>query len=134
MQSCEWIPFAAAPDSDGIMVGHVATPNIEDELCPATMSYKLVTEILRGTIGFQGLIITDALEMGAITNTYGPGEAAVRAFLAGCDILLLPADLPAAFDALLQAVEDGTVSVERLDASVLRILQYKTALRAGPTA
>ena len=125
MQSCEWLPFMKATDRDMVMVGHIACPNITGDMLPATLSHTMITEHLRGTCGFDGLIITDAMNMGAITNTYGAGNAAVMAIQAGCDIVLLPGNFEAAFAAVLAAVEDGTISEERLNESVLRILEYK---------
>lgn len=125
MKACEWLPFMKATDGDMVMVGHIACPNITGDMLPATLSHTMITEHLRGTCGFDGLIITDAMNMGAITKTYGAGNAAVMAIQAGCDIILLPGDFEAAFDAVLAAVENGTISLERLDESVLRILEYK---------
>lgn len=125
MEQCEWLPFLEAGEGDCVMVGHIAVPNITGALTPATFSYQVVTEILRERLGFQGLVITDSLEMGAVTDTYSSGEAAVNAILAGCDMLLMPGNFVEAFDAVVAAVENGTISQERLDESVGRILQYK---------
>lgn len=127
MEICEWVPFLEAGDDDCVMVGHISAPNITGNGLPATLSYQLVTGILRKSLGFEGLIITDALEMGAITGEYGCGTAAVMAFKAGSDILLMPEDLDEAIDAILSAVESGEISVERVDASVRRILTFKAA-------
>lgn len=125
MKACEWLPFMKATDADMVMVGHIACPNITGDMLPASLSETMVTDHLRGTCGFDGLIITDAMNMGAITNTYGAGNAAVMAIQAGCDIILLPGDFEAAFSAVLAAAENGTISAQRLDESVLRILEYK---------
>lgn len=127
MASCEWLPFAEATALDCVMIGHIAVPEITGDLTPATMSHQIVTGILREELGFEGLIITDALNMGAITDSYGSGEAAVLALQAGCDILLMPQNLYEAFDAVVAAVEDGTLSEEWLDETVLRILEFKSA-------
>lgn len=127
MRLCEWLPFMKATDADMVMVGHIACPNITGDMTPATLSSTMVTQHLRGTCGFDGLVITDAMNMKAITDTYGAGNAAVMAIQAGCDIILMPGDFKAAFDAVLTAAEDGTISPERLDESVLRILEYKFA-------
>ncbi len=125
MESCEWLTFKKAGEGDCIMVGHIAVPEITGDMTPATMSFKVVTEILRNLLGFNGLIITDSLEMNAITDDYTSAEAAVAAFNAGCDILLMPNNLPNAFNAVLKAVENGTISEKRLNESVYRILSYK---------
>lgn len=132
MEQCEWLPFLAAGSGDCIMVAHVSTPALTGDYTPATMSQTVITDILRGQLEFQGLVITDALEMGAITALYSTGEAAVTALLAGCDILLMPADLETAFEAVVAAVEDGTISPERLEESVRRVLEYKQALGLLP--
>lgn len=125
MVQCEWMPFREADGDDLIMVGHIAVPEITGEDTPASLSYPVVTDILKGELGFEGLVITDALEMGGITQVYSSGEAAVAALLAGCDLLLMPENLAEAFEAVVAAVEDGTLSPEWLDATVSRILEFK---------
>lgn len=125
MQNCEWLPYESLTDTDCVMVGHIATPNITGDNTPATMSYAITTEILREHLGFHGLIITDSLSMGAIINEYTAGEAAIKAIEAGCDILLCPENYPEAFDAVVAATESGRLSEERLDESVYRILLLK---------
>lgn len=125
MAACEWIPFEEATASDCIMVGHIATPSITGDLTPASLSYQLVTQILREELGFSGLIVTDALEMGAITDSYTSGQAALAALNAGCDLLLMPYDLTEAFDAVVEAVENGTYPEESLNRTVERILRFK---------
>jgi hypothetical protein len=92
---------------------------------PATLSPAVTTGILRDSLDFRGLVVTDALTMGAILNLYGPGESAVRAFLAGSDMLLMPADLNWARAAMLAAVDSGRISRARLDSSVRRVLELK---------
>jgi len=125
MAACEWLPFMQANDRDCIMVGHIAVPSITGDMTPASMSYTVVTEILREQLGFDGLIITDGLEMGAVTQLYSSGEAAVSAILAGCDMLLVPVNMQEAFEAVITAVENSEISMERLDESVRRILSFK---------
>ena len=107
------------------MVGHIATPNIAGDLAPATMSYEIINDILRLQLGFDGVVITDALEMGAITNEYNSGEAAIKVIKAGCDILLEPENFQEAFEAVVDAVENGIISEERINESVYRILLLK---------
>jgi beta-N-acetylhexosaminidase len=92
---------------------------------PATFSDFWLTDILRGELGFGGLIITDALEMRALTNHFNCGQIALGAFLAGADILLIPSDAEEAFKALLHGYETGLFGEERLNESVLRILRAK---------
>lgn len=125
MAVCEWLPFLEAGSMDCIMAAHVAAPEITGGMTPATMSYRMVTEILKGELGFSGLVITDSLEMGAVTEQYTPSEAALAALNAGCDILLMPADLTEAFEAVVSAVESGEYPAERLDRTVLKILRFK---------
>ena len=128
LRECEWIPYERC-DLTGcaVMVGHIAVPEITGDLTPASLSPELVTDCLRGELGFSGLVITDSLAMQAITRSYDPGAAAVLAILAGCDVLLMSQDLRTAYNAVLEALEQGVISRERLDESVRRILEYKAA-------
>ena len=109
--------------ADMVMVGHI-TVNWLDSI-PASLSYTVITGELRNKLGYDGIIITDSMQMGAITNNYSSGEMAVKTVLAGTDIILMPADLDAAISALEAAVEDGTISEERINESVKRILELK---------
>lgn len=122
LQDCEFLPFAADSGLHAVMVGHIAAPNVTGDMTPATLSPELVGLIPDAE---NTLIVTDSLSMEAITATYTPGEAAVQALQAGCDLLLMPNGLPEAYNAVLQAVKDGTLSEERLDRSVDKILRYK---------
>ncbi len=125
LENCEWLPFLEAKSTDMVMVGHIALPEVTGDMTPATMSHEIVTEILKNDLGFSGLVITDAMNMGAITESFSSGEAAVAALQAGCDIILMPNDLPSAFNAVVDAVEDGTLSTQWLDDTVRRILAFK---------
>ena len=125
LEECEFIPFREAASQDMVMVAHVALPNVTGDMTPATLSHQIVTEILKEELGFEGLVVTDAMEMGAIVETYGSGPAAVAALQAGCHIILIPEDLPEAFDAVLAALEDGTLSMDWLDETVKKILEFK---------
>ena len=127
MKAMEMLPFEAgiAAGADVVMTAHITTPNATTDGLPASLSYTMITERLRGELGFQGVIVTDALEMNAIKNHFTPAESAVAALRAGVDVLLMPSDLRAAFDGVVQAVEDGTLSEERLNESVRRILTLK---------
>jgi beta-glucosidase-like glycosyl hydrolase/CubicO group peptidase (beta-lactamase class C family) len=131
LDEVELVPFRAAiaANVDSIMTGHLNVPALEpDPNIPATLSRNILTDLLRKQLGFEGLIITDAMDMGGITVRYAPGEAAVRAVAAGADCLLMPPVPDAAFEALQGAVKSGRISKERLDASVRRILQAKARL------
>ena len=121
----ELVPFQAGIDAgaDAVMVGHLIVTDIDDQ--PAPFSYKIVTELLREEMGFDGVVITDGLQMKAMTDQYSSAEIALRAVQAGVDLLLCPMNLDGAVDALTQAVEDGTITQARLDESVLRILTLK---------
>jgi len=131
LEKLEFVPFRAAIAAGvgSIMTGHLNVPALEpDPNTPATLSSRVLTDVLRKQLGFQGLVVTDAMDMGGITVRYAPGDAAVRAFLAGADALLMPPVPDAAYEALLAAVQSGQISQERLDASVRRILQAKAQL------
>lgn len=129
LEEFELIPFQAAIEAGTpcVMVAHILMTQIDPDL-PASLSPKVVTGLLRQEMGFDGVVCTDDLTMGAISNTYGMGEAAVMAVEAGCDLLLVchEADnLTAAREALLAAVDSGRITMERLDESVCRILSLK---------
>lgn len=126
----ELLPFRAAVQRGvrAIMTAHIAVPALDEEAAeirPATFSHALVDGILRQEFGFEGLVFSDALSMGAISNAYEPGEAAVLAIEAGCDAALYPVDTVAAHAALCAAVRQGRITRERVDASVRRILEAK---------
>ena len=127
ISACEMIPFRAGIEAgaDFVMTAHIAAPSVTGSAVPATMSPLLLTEKLRGELGFQGLIITDALAMGAIRNQYTSAEACILCVQAGADILLMPYDYYEAFDGLAQAVEQGVIPESRIDDSVYRILRFK---------
>jgi beta-N-acetylhexosaminidase len=124
-------PFRAAiaAGMDGMLVGHIAVPNVAGDDVPASISPKLTGAILRGEMGFRGLVSTDAFNMRGLTRRYGQGDAAVRAIQAGADILLQPEDIPAVLDAVEAAVRDGRISPARLDESARRVLAAKTRVR-----
>lgn len=125
LRSEELLSFQAGIDAgaDMVMMGHLTVTDIED--IPALFSYRIVTQLLREEMGFDGVIITDSLQMKAVTDSYDSGQAAVLAVQAGVDMLLCPADLGEAANALIDAVETGVIPEERLDESVLRILRMK---------
>ena len=131
LDSVEFVPFrrAIAAGVQSVMTGHLAVPALEpDALLPATLSPRVIQGVLRDDLGFDGLVITDGLNMRGLTAGFGPGEAAVRAVEAGADLLLLSEDERAARDALLDAVRRGRLTEARIDRSVLRILRAKARL------
>lgn len=125
--ACEIIPFKASIENgaDMIMASHITLPNVTKESVPTSLSKEMLTDKLRGELGFEGVIITDSLSMGAITKHYTSDKAALAAFNAGADILLMPQDFLLAYNAILDAAKNGTVSEERINESVLRILKLK---------
>jgi len=128
LRARELVPFAAAAKEglESVMTGHLGVPGLgEDPKVPATLSHRILTDVLRGELGFTGLIVTDGLGMGGIKNVFAPGEVAVRALLAGADVLLMPPDPLVARAAVVEAVQAGRVPMERLDDAVLRILKMK---------
>ena len=125
LAKCEWVPFESATENDMVMIGHIALPNVLSDRTPASMSAEVVTGILKNQMGFQGLVITDSLEMGAITDLYTSDKAALTALKAGCDLILMPANLETAFEAVVEACETGEFSKDALDATVERILRFK---------
>src|ERR1700691_3108358 len=134
LDSIELPPFrqAIAAGVDSVMVAHVTVPALDpDPNHVATISPPIVSELLEKQLGFKGIIVTDALDMAGLTRLFANniGRSAVESFKAGNDLLLIPADLPASYNAMLQAVQSGEISRERLDRSVLKILKAKASLR-----
>ncbi len=121
----ELIPFAAGIEAgaDFVMVSHMSLPNVTGDEAPCSLSPAIITALLRGELGYDGVVITDGLNMGAVKG-YG-GEACVLAIQAGCDMLLMPEDLEAAYSAVLEAAESGRITGERINESVTRILKLK---------
>ncbi len=130
LDSLELVPFRAgiAAGADVVMTAHIAFPALTGSSEPATLSAAVLTGLLRDSLHFKGLVVTDALMMGAIVSKYGAGEATVRAFLAGSDLLLMPADPDSAVNAMTAAVDGGRIGRERLDQSVRRVLEIKRRL------
>ena len=131
LEKVELVPFCAAIDAAvaSIMSGHLEVPAFEpDATIPATLSPKILTGLLRDELGYQGLVATDAMDMGGITTMYPPGEAAVRSIVAGADVLLMPPVPDAALAALEEAVKSGRLPVAQVDESVRRILSAKERL------
>ncbi len=127
IEGCEFAPFRAAIEAGCpfVMVGHIQTPNFAADGLPASLSSVMMTDVLRGDLGFEGVIISDSFAMGAITEYYQADDAAFRFFEAGGDLLLMSADLDLAYQGILDAVSAGSLTEERIDESVRRILTAK---------
>lgn len=127
LQSTEFVPFSAGIEAgaDFIMVGHLEVPQVIGDTTPASLSSMMITDILRGDLGYEQIVITDSMSMGAITDYYAPDAAALAAFQAGADMILMPSDFKTAYQGILDAVNNGTISADRLDESVKRILTVK---------
>jgi len=131
MDSIELRPFKEAIDAGmgAIMTAHIAVPSLTGGVSqPSTLSSMVLTTILREEMGFDGLIFTDAMDMSAIARQHSAGEAAVRAIEAGADVILMPPDVAAAIEGIVDAVHVGRLPEERVNASVMRVLQAKEAL------
>lgn len=127
LKSNELVPFQAGIDAgvQMIMVGHISLPNVTGDTRPATFSSYLLEDLLREEMRFEGVIITDAMNMGAITGQYTPGQAAVEVIKAGVDMILMPEDFEAAYQGILDAVKNGELTQERIEESVYRIWKIK---------
>lgn len=123
----EFVPFKRGIEigADAVMTAHIMVPEVTGDEIPATFSSYMLTEILRKELGHRKLIITDSLEMAAVTNFYTPKQAAVEAIKAGADILLIPLDIDEAYHGIYEAVKTGEIPEERIDESVIRILRVK---------
>ena len=127
LRQTELYPFESAIRKGvmGVMVGHLGAAAFGEADKPATLSKKMTTDILRGELGFEGLIFTDAMNMKAITKSYSQGEAAVLALQAGADVIVFPEDEAAAFYGIVEAVKSGTLSEERIEESARKVLLAK---------
>lgn len=127
MKQAEFLPFQAGinADVDFIMISHMTPVNVVTEKVPASVSKEIITDILLNDLQYKGIIITDSFSMGAVTEQFSAQDAAVRAVKAGVDMILMPADLEGAHNALVEAVNNGEISKERIEASVRKILILK---------
>jgi len=131
LQAVELAPFRDAIEAgvSSVMTAHLSVPAITaDEQLPATLSHAVLTDLLRNQLGFKGLVVTDAMEMGGITRSWWSGQAAVRAIAAGADVILLPPFPDAVRGAIVRAVETGELPAERLADAARRVLEYKARL------
>jgi beta-N-acetylhexosaminidase len=133
MSEVELKPFeiAIAHKVDSIMTAHMTVPAVEPDDIPATVSRRVLTDLLREELGFKGLVVTDAMTMAGLTKQFSTGEASVRAIKAGADVLLMPPDPEVAIRAMLAAVNKGRLTRKRIDESALRVLEAK--VRVGLT-
>lgn len=127
LMETEVVPFQMALESnpDFIMVSHISLPGITYDYTPASMSSDIVSRILRMGLGYDGIIITDAMDMGAVTTYYTSAQAAVDAINAGCDMILKPDNFKEAYQGVLDAVNNGEISIERIEESLMRIYRVK---------
>lgn len=130
LESCELIPFASGIQNGipMIMAGHISLPAVTQEDTPASLSPVLVQHLLKEQMGFSGVVVSDAMNMGALADHYDSSEAVLKALEAGVDLILMPGDLQANWQAVIQAVQSGRLSQERLDDAVRRILMLKASM------
>ena len=127
MRNCEFLPFVSGikAEVDFIMVSHMTPVNATEEKVPASVSKEIITDGLKTELGYSGIVITDAFNMGAVTEKYTAGEAAVKAVKAGVDMILMTPDLNAAHSAIKEAVNSGEITEERIVESVRKIIALK---------
>ena len=127
----EFLPYsnAIAQGLDFVMVGHISVPNVTGDDTPASLSEKMISEVLRQDLGFKGIVMTDYLNDRTIVKNYSAADAAVKAIQAGADLLLEPDDLDAAYEGVLKAVKKGDITEDRLDESIYRILRVKLLMK-----
>ena len=130
LKARELVPFMDnLTKADMIMTAHIVSAGVTGDELPATLSPVMINEKLRGELGYDGVVITDSMEMGAISKEFSQEEAAVRAIEAGCDIILCPGDYNKEYDAIRDAVNSGRLTEERIDESLLRIIRMKLGIR-----
>lgn len=132
LRACELVPFQQAVSQGGIpfiMVGHLSVPNVIGDDTPASLSSAIINNLLREDLGYDGIVIPDAMNMGAIVQQYSSAAGAVKALEAGADVILMPSDFKAAYRGVLEAVKGGELSQERIDESLRRILRVKLNMK-----
>jgi len=134
LAAVEYVPFARliGEGAQFIMTGHLLVPSVEPGGLPATLSEYFITEVLRGELGFGGIVVTDSMSMGAITQEHSSADAAILAVMAGVDMILLPEDYGEAASGIIRAVGDGTITTGRIRESLTRIM--RTKLKMGVIA
>lgn len=133
LTECDLVPFQNGIKNEAsmIMVGHISLPQILADGTPASLSKEIMTDLLRNSMNYDGVIVTDAMNMGAINDKYDSDEAAVLAFNAGADIILMPKDFSKAYNGILEAIADGRITEDAVDESLRRILRLKIKLKDG---
>ncbi len=131
LMAAEFVPFQGAIEygADFLMVGHIAVPSVAGGDIPSSLSQEMITNVLRGQLGYNGVVMTEAMNQKTITDMYSSSEAAVQAIAAGADIILMPADFKEAYTGVLEAVGNGTLSEERINESVARIIKAKQQMQ-----
>jgi beta-N-acetylhexosaminidase len=127
LEALELVPFraAVAHGVDAVMTAHLAVPAFEPRPVPATVSRAILTDLLKNELGFEGIVVTDAMEMQGVASLYSPGEAAVRALEAGADVLLMPTDPGACIRAITAAIASGRLTNKRIEASFQKVMAAK---------
>lgn len=127
----ELVPFQSAINANVpfVMVGHISVPNVVGDNTPATLSGTMITDVLRGQMGYNGIVITDGMNMKAVTDNYNSDTAAVMAVQAGADMILMPGNFETAYNGVLAAVQNGTITEERINESVIRIVTAKLRMQ-----
>lgn len=127
LKQSELIPFenAIQNNAEFIMAAHISAPRVTGDDTPASLSKTMITDILRGQMGYDGIVVTDAMNMGAVTEQYTSAQAAVKALQAGADLVLMPENFQEAYQGVLDAVKDGTLTEQRINESVTRIVKVK---------
>ena len=127
LRASEFVAFRTGIEAgaDFVMVGHVSAPNIVGDDTPCSMSGEVITNLLRGELGYNGIVITDAMNMAAVTESYTADDAAVRALQAGADMVLMPDDFELAYQGVLKAVQEGVIPEEQINESLKRIYRVK---------
>ena len=130
LKQCELIPFIKGIEEQVpfIMVGHISLPQMIGDHTPASLSKEIITDLLREEMGYEGLIVTDAMNMGAVVQQYSSGEAAVKTLQAGSDLVLMPENFEEAYKGVLDAVNKGELTEERINDSLKRILKVKLSM------
>ncbi len=127
LKQSELVPFAHAIENGAefIMAAHISVPNITNDDTPTSLSKTMITDVLRGQMGYDGIVVTDAMNMGAVTEQYTSAQAAVKALQAGADIILMPENFQEAYQGVLDAVKSGELTEQQIDTAVTRIVKVK---------
>ena len=130
MKAAEFVPFQLAIDTGAefVMVGHISVPSVTGSTIPSSLSEYMINQVLRTEMGFKGVVVTDSMSKKAITASYNSAEAAVTAIQAGADIILMPENFVEAYEGVMEAVRNGTLTEERINSSLVRIVKVKLGM------